>query len=187
MSAALPTLGVDPGRTGAACLLAPDGRTVLQWWTWTHRVRKAGDVYVLRWSRDPGHDHTLPSLCAVAGGIARRALPTGLHVSLVVEGLFVPQGRVNGAMTLGECTGELIGPLREISLGPILRPTAGTWRPAVLGIRPNTRAAEAELRAVQAVRAGLVDGLEINGDGHLAEAACIARWGWVQQQRGGER
>lgn len=183
MIPALPTLGVDPGRTGAACLLATDGRTVLRWWTWQHRVRKAGDVYVTEGSSDHGAYTYLYSLHDVASAISDEldgVLPGSLR--LVVEGLFVPRGRTNGVMSLGEITGELMGPLRVHAVGDVLRPTAGTWRPAVLGISPTTRAEPAEQEALRVVRAGLVRGLEDVVSPHLAEAACLARWGWMQQQ-----
>lgn len=183
MNPALPTLGVDPGRTGAACLLASDGRMVLRWWTWCHRRRKAGDVYVVEEGARGGTPPPRREIGTMGGvGTLIAGHPTIRGPVLVVlEQLFVPRMASPATfVTLAEDTGELKGALR--GAGDVVRALASTWRPAVLGLPQNASSDASEAAAMAACRGGLVVGIEDVVSPHLAEAACLARWGWVQQQ-----
>lgn len=180
-----PTLGVDPGREGGAVLLANDGRHVLGWWLWRpHVAREDGQGTYGLWDWTSSEWTELPSLHAVASVIAMDAEDLGGHgLSVVVEGLFVPPYRPpSGVLALAEATGELLGPLRALSEVAPLRPLASRWRPDVLGLPRNAASEVAERAAVVYARRVLV-GLEEVANPHLAESACIARWGWVQSQR----
>lgn len=172
-----PALGVDPGKTGGACLLASDGRTVLATWHW--RPSEWASVVWSSLRDDPCWKGGLYGVTMQVVADVRELLGPHPDLTVAVEGLFVPSGRTHGVLELAEATGELIGPIRSFIQGEPLRPRAAVWRPAVLGLAPNTEAAKAEAAAVRAVRAGLVAGLPELEDGHVAEAACIARWGWA--------
>jgi hypothetical protein len=184
---ARPVLGVDPGNeAGAVVLLDPDGRTVRAAWTWRRLKRRLGDVW--RLDDHLGGTLTCHDLVEAAETI-RRDLALVLaelgakQVDLVVEGLFVAQGgklNVQSVLPLAESAGILLGCLAGLAAGAALRPRASEWRPVVLGLGTNTPAAQAE---AVAVRMGLAafDGLgELAQVGHVAEAAWMARWGWVQ-------
>lgn len=189
----LPTLGVDPGRTsGAAVLLDADGRTVLAWWTWCLLRRKGGDAWRVT-RKAPGEDLMVDALWEVGRLVAidvSRCLGEGDPV-LVVEGLFVPRARRGGrpvnpqdVVPLAEATGELIGGLR---MTPAYRPLATEWRGLTLGLMARTPAADAEAYARKTAAAAF-DWPKGTGPateaerGALAEAAFIARYGWVQQK-----
>ena len=182
------TLGVDPGRSGAAVLLEGD-RRVVGWWAWTLLGRKAGESWRLRWPdgvADLGDNAA--SLGAIGCGIrnAVRPWPSAGNdwPDLVVEGLFVPRARAGGrpvdpqsVIPLAEATGELIGGL---GLRPRARPPANVWRPAMLGIPARTPADEAEAYAIRmypTTFGALPEGLTRGELGAVCEAAWIARWG----------
>lgn len=192
-----PVLGVDGALDGGAVLLAPSGRRAMGW-GWRRRERKAGVVYVLR---SAGYGCTprtvdLPSLHEVARQIADVAA----GYQLVVEDLFVPHpsdedletkealtrylGRVRSTQALAEAVGEIVGPLRGRAEGEVQRVVASTWRKVVLG-SGSLSSSVSEERAIELVTRGrppLIEGLgELAQDPHVAEAACIARWGWLQQ------
>lgn len=194
-----PVLGVDPGAEGGAVLLDVDGRTVLDWWLWRPRDRKDEARGWALWGHGWADWTEHVSLSELGDEIAEdvdRQLEAGL-VSLVVEGLFVPRprdgltcwrgqreteaylGRVRSTLTLAENTAELMGPLRAAAV-EIHRPKASTWRAAVLGLPRNVASDVAERTAIALCRATL-RGLEEVEHPHLAEAACMAKWGWVQQ------
>lgn len=184
-----PALGIDPGREGGSGLLDSDGRTALATWSWS----PSGEGYLVwRWRADA--PRTSPSLwrarlCGVGALIAadvREVLGEAPELVLCAEGLFVHPKRVHGVIELAEATGELLGPIRELTDAEPLRPRAAVWRPEILGIAPNTPADRAEAVAVHAVRLGLVRGLPELVDGHVAEGLCMARWGWVQARQGAQ-
>lgn len=180
-----PTLGGDPGHEGAATLLAGDGRHVLGWWLWRpHVAREDGQGTYGLWDWQASEWTELPSLHAVASVIAMDAEDLGGHgIVVAMEGLFVPPYRPPaGVLSLAEATGELLGPLRGLGEGTPLRPLASTWRPSVLGLPRNAASEVAERAAVVYAQRVLV-GLEEAVNPHLAESACIARWGWVQGQQ----
>lgn len=181
-------LGIDPGaEDGAAVLLEPDGRTVAELWAW-HRLTRTYRVHIQLPGTLGVSVTEVPSLHAIA---SRRIGPAveSLPYHLVVEELFVWTGHDCGFDTLAEATGEIYGPLRDGAL-TFQRVLARKWRAAVLQRGWGRTSAEAERAAWQVCAhgmTGLEGWLQRNGDGHprwahVLEAACLARWGWVQQQ-----
>jgi hypothetical protein len=184
-----PILGVDPGRSsGAAVLLASDGKRVENWWTWKLMKRKSGEVWrVMALGLKPEAAFEADAMWQVGQFISNcvyRAV--GPEPALILEGLFVPwqkKGRKRqspqSVIPLAEATGELVGGLR---MTPRLRPLANLWRAEVLSLPARTPAAEAE-QAAQAYARVAFDWPDGEGPpteaerGALAEAACIAFWG----------
>ncbi|MCK5090504.1 MAG: hypothetical protein KAQ88_11050 [Hyphomicrobiaceae bacterium] len=187
-----PIVGIDPGRDGGAVVLAPDGRHVVAAYRWRHSVRGWFNLRTIA-ANQPGPTVRVGSLGDVGAAIERRI--AGRDVVLCVEGLFVPRpdkgkkpgakylGQVARVVTLGEYAGQVFGPAaRHASV--TFRPSAGQWRPLVLGIpasSPSKFAEEHAITALTRARPPLVVGLgELAKDPHVAEAACIARFGWLK-------
>jgi hypothetical protein len=188
-----PIVGIDPGKDGGAVVLAPDGRTALAAYRWRHSMR--GWFNVRRVRRNQATPDARVS-CLHSIGAAIAAELGGREAVLAVEGLFSPRpakgkpadgkylGQVARVIRLGEYAGQVFGPVQQYA-AVTLRPSAGQWRPMVLGIAPNTESKKAEAAAILAltrVRPPLVVGLgELAKDPHVAEAACIARFGWLKK------
>lgn len=182
----LPHLGIDPGKSsGAVVHLGRDGRQVLGWAAWWSSGRR------LRFESDRQQVKTVERWQDVLVLISSwRRLD---HYHLTIEGLFVvPRKGASSpasALKLGESAGALLGLFVDGAEGEVLRPRAlEEWRPLVLGLPKRTRASDAETYAVK--RAPLL--FEWKGGfptlpkqalGAVAEAACIARWGWVQHRQ----
>ncbi len=193
----LPTLAIDPGATGGAVYLDADGRTVLGAWHWVRRKRKAGTVYVLR-SVVVGHELPVVGYEHLGSvGLAMFDATAGTWpVLLVCEGLFLPRppagatkavmdrhmGQCRSVLTLAESAALVYGP-NLTNASELLRPTAATWRPAVLGLPANASSDLAERMAIQLAGATMTGLGELGSDPHVAEAAAMARWGWVQQRQ----
>lgn len=136
------------------------------------------------------------------------SMATDSHL-LVVEGLFVPRpsqaaaldlarprrqqgfaggagakylGQVARVLKLAEAGALVAGPLLSGAVS-VERPTAGKWRPAILGLPANASSDDAEalaIRMMTAAKPPLVAGLgDLARNPHVAEAACIAKWGHV--------
>ena len=152
------SLGVDPGKNGAAVLLG-DRQLVGAWW-W--KPVKAGGYAVM--SLDGAT--TWASL-----GVLARQLPT--LDGIAVEGLFVGAARQRIIGT-AETAGELLGALAVTQEANIKRPMASEWRGDLLRLGP-TKAAECDKYAKKVV-------LQVFGEspawksGHCVDAACIALW-----------
>jgi len=190
----IPTLAIDPGATGGAVYLDADGRTVLGAWHWVRRKRKAGTVYVLR-SVVVGHELPVVGYEHLGSvGLAMFDATAGTWpVLLVCEGLFIPRrkrgeqeakytGRVRSTLELAESAALVYGP-NLTNASELLRPTAAVWRPAVLGLPANASSDLAERMAIQLAGATMTGLGELGSDPHVAEAAAMARWGWVQQRQ----
>lgn len=196
------TLGIDPGLEGGAVLLHPGGSVAVAAWRWRRpKGRNPQGFYVqtieggLPLGGTPHRDGTrrVGTLHEV-GELLRNRL-SGLVV-LVLEGLFVPRrrggqtmqayhGRIRHVLTLAEAAAEVAGPVKARAV-EVYRPTAAEWRPSVLGVARTASSDLSERVACQAMQASrpLVAGLgPLASDPHTAEAACMARWGWVQQQQ----
>lgn len=194
MSPALHGVGVDPGaRSGAVVLLRDSAGVLDARWSasWTRLIRRGGAVWRLTWRlwENPPEVQeyaALPDLYAALAAALRRAVEglsgvDALPVSVAVEGLFWDPR--SPAPELYEATGDLIGCLSRVGLQPDSRPAAATWRPAVLGIAGNTKAATAELAAIRwatAPQCVWPEGAPAETaaeEGALAEAAAIALYG----------
>jgi hypothetical protein len=175
----LPVLGVDPGREGAAVLVAPGVaplRALGAWW-W-RPVRGGYEVASLGGAF--GRVEALHDVGLAVAAKVRQLAPDGWRV--VLEGLYVASlDRAPSVLTLAEAAGEVLGPLRGV--GPVLRPVAAAWRAKVLRLG-RVGAARAEAYAIEAVP-GIVAGLgELGRVGHVAEAGCMAYYGAVMEVRG---
>lgn len=192
------TLGTDPGSDSGAAVLLEGERRVLAWWTWQLMDRKGGDVYrVTEVGRLPNvHVVELGRMWEIAARI--REQMTGSICAFCLEGLFVARVRrprklrpgekkkrqVNpqSVIPLAESAGEFIGGLRKT---PDYRPLATEWRPLVLGRDCPKDGKEAEAYAVK--MAGVLFDWPKGKPptkaerGALAEGACIARCGYIQQ------
>jgi hypothetical protein len=181
------TLAIDPGRDGAAVLLAPDGRRAVLAWAWYQRKQAGAHVYDVEmvgpW--EGLQERRCRSLPSVGRELLHGALEHGPFL-LVVEGLFVPTYRApEGALVLAEEAALVYSALIEEALS-IERPLASEWRGEILGLGGNTSSAVAERAAIRActqIRPLLVEGLgELATQPHVAEAACMARWGFLKQR-----
>jgi len=173
-------LGVDPGRTGGAVLLGSDGLSVLGAWKW----RKSSERYIVRNALDGALINRVDCMGEVGAVLCCEATELQWPSSVVLEKLFVPRGgKVSPAsfVTLAEDTGMLAWALR--SLAPLERPSAGEWRAAVLGTPRNTSSDKAEAAAMFYCERAL--GMARPTSPHVAEAACMARWGWVRKRAAG--
>lgn len=168
-------------------LLDPRGQTVVAWLAWRRLEER-------RYRAVTGSGAVERASLGVAVGewVARLVgTSQAKEWRLCVEGLFVVRGgkraSPTSALALAEAAGRVMGVCEGRAVGPVLRPMAREWRPAVLGIRASTPAKGAEDYAVR--RADIVvgwpdgfpgvsrGGMTVAMRGHLAEAACIARWG----------
>lgn len=190
-----PTIGIDPGRDGGAVVLAPDGRTALAAYRWRRAKAVGFNVRHVRLG-EPTPFVRLSCLSTIGAAIAREL--GGRECVLAVEGLFVPRpakgkkadakyfGQVARVLTLGEYAGQVFGPVIPHA-AVTFRPNAGEWRPAILGIpasSPSKFAEEHAITALTRARPPLVVGLgELAKDPHVAEAACIARFGWLKAKQ----
>jgi hypothetical protein len=186
----LPVLGIDPGHDGAGFLLGADGTSPLGRWQW-HRLGRSKKRYGRRAWRLTTAEGTgeLPTLGAVGvcivGGLVRYGVRPGGYV-LVVEGLF---GRGDTLRILGEEAGAVYGPLEAGAANELedYRPRSQTWRRQVLGIDERAMGAEGAEQAARRLVGALLkpydtalhEAIAGPGGGHLAEAYCIARCGWV--------
>lgn len=190
-SGALPVLAVDPGQTGAACLLDRCGRRVLMAWQWTKLSRVAGDVYRVRTT--DGREEEAPTLHEVGLGLVRDAefRCDTVRYLLVVEGLFVARKRgkrnvsPQSAIPLGEACGMLMGPLLAYAEGQPWRPLASEWRPEALSLPARASADAAEAYAVKMARAQFTGLRGLAENGHVCEAAWMARLMWARSRRNG--
>lgn len=195
-------LGVDPGRgSGAAVLLSAHGE-VRAWWTWCLLTRKGEEVW-----RVTSTEHA-PRECVAVWDVACRIrwdaclLGAAGEVDLVVEGLFVPKlwpkkrheswkqyeararrtlSQQQAVLPLALAKGEVVGSLGMV---PQHEPRADEWRPRQLSLRPSTPADEAEAVAVRLAPHAFTwpesEAPSTKAErGALAEAAFIARDGWV--------
>lgn len=182
----LPHIGIDPGKSsGGVVHLSPDGRRVLGWAAWWRSGKR------LRFESDHQRARSVDRWQDVLVLLSRwRRLD---HFRLTVEGLFIVPRRGTSSpasvLQLGESAGALLGLFVDGADGEVLRPRAmEEWRPLVLGLSKRTRASQAEAYAVD--RAPLLfewqggfPALPKRALGAVAEAACIARWGWVQHRQ----
>jgi hypothetical protein len=160
------TLGLDPGRTGAAVAVRR-GTTlpcdVVAGIAW----RPRGDGYRVRTCDDRTLD--VASLHE-----AIRALHVEAPYEVCLEGLFVPSlSRAPSVLVLAEAAGEILGPLRA-GMVALERPNAATWR--AKAFRASRLKAEAwAARALQcAPYIGDLGALKDNE--HACDALGMAWW-----------
>lgn len=197
---ALHTLSLDGGADGGCTLLDPTGRQGLGGWGWHLRPLKSGDRYVLSsttvsFTREEGNLHEI-------GRIVRlEAYDLGAKVyHLVVEDQYLPAptaedletreavnrylGRLKRVCTLSAYAALVYGPLLPAAAS-VSTYMASEWRSVILGSGRLSSSA-AEEKAVELCTRGrprIADGLgQLAQDPHVAESACLARYGWLLQR-----
>ena len=208
MTPLLPVVAIDGGHVGACVALDETGRRALFAYSWARRKRKGGTVYSLSTAEGALCDRTNLHQVGIEIRNQLDRLQIFRHL-LVVEGLFVPRpssqaaadlarprrqqrrdgpgakylGQVSSVFKLAEAGALVTGPLLSRAVGDVERPLASKWRPAILGLPANCSSDESEALAIRMVteaRPPLVSGLgDLGLNGHVAEAACQARWGHV--------
>lgn len=180
-------LGVDPGHSGGAVLLR-DGEHVERAWAWRRRSRKAGKIYELRsvgehsWRIEGEFPRLADAMCWVLGDCPK-------PYDLVVEGLLPHRkSSAQSLISLGEATGVQVGVFTQ-GAQRLWRPVASEWRRR-LGLGVGRAWSEPHAVAEAEARWGLFSGWDRPRNksaealrGHVAEAAWMARFGWLEGPR----
>lgn len=182
----MPTLGVDPGHVGGACLLGAAGRPVACW-AWHRLKRKSGDVYRLTEANGPVIE--TPHIAGVGAllCLAVCELTHGETLHLAVEGQYVDRrkpGTIPATLELARVAGWLTAGLAQRA-ADVVTPLASQWRPAVLGCSAFVTSREAEAKALLRWRTLWREPLA--DDPHCAEAAAIGAWALAQRRLVGAR
>lgn len=160
------TLGIDPGRTGAAAIV--EGYAVV--WRAYWRPRRAGGLLVDLWSRAQTRPGVHVARMSSVGAIIADAASHWVIDSVVVEDQHIGRRTgVKSALKLARTAGEVSAHTTAEHGGPVLWWGPRQWRPRV-GIPSNTPSTDAKRWARDLV-------LEHTGqDVRLdeAEAICMA-------------
>lgn len=200
-------LGVDPGKTGAAVLVrVRDGSPILTgesvsilneasveavaWWYWRPSQSKAGGWLVDAWwgplfaagegRRDRGNRWCMAAVGSAA--LADCRLAGARRFPIALEGLYNGKGaklRGQRLVNLCEATGELMGALRGVAEGGIMRPTYSQWVSKVMP-PAHGKPAKVAQRYIMANVHRVVAGLGEGWPDHVADAACMAYWAAVR-------
>jgi len=175
-------LGLDPGSRDGAAVVVRNG-VAIRWWTWRYLRAKGGRYAVTRGQMSGVDKFDLPTMHDVGRSIASG----GPFHHAVIEGLYTPPAngrrRVNpqSVIPLAEACGEVMGPIKGVTLGDLYRPLASEWRRKVLRLGRAT-AAQAEQRAIREAMSRLVwvaDPSEVVSTkelGAVCEASMMALW-----------
>lgn len=157
------TIGIDPGRAGAAAVLADESE---RWrLVWIARWRPRGSRIAVS---APSGTVTVATLAHVGAIIGDAASELVVDAG-ACEGQHVQRGRgARSALTLAQSAGLLSARCVEVGL-PWWWPTVREWRPLV-GIPTATRRDDAKRWAVDVART--TTGHHLSAD--EAEAVCIA-------------
>jgi len=174
-------LSIDPGKSGAACLMHR-GKVAGAWAWRPYALKKNTRQWYI--TDVHGEEMIACSLHEVGDLIACWAFDLGFNDwTLVVEGLFC-RG-VKSAMTLAESTALVYGPMTVYASNersPV-RVLASTWRPAVLGCAGGASSDEAERLAMALCAARWPELGELLANPHCCEAVAIGWWQHTQQRR----
>ena len=134
------SLGIDPGRDGAAVLIAPDGVAEVLW-TWRTSAKDArGSSHInLRVVQEvDGGVHVLdlraagPHAMGAILGAQVLAVTSGEPCALAHEGVWTPRGKggggVQSAIKLALWTGRLLGPVEAACGSAAVVYQPATWR-----------------------------------------------------------
>lgn len=152
------TLGIDPGRSGAAVALAPDGyaEVLWSWRTGDHgllvRIAQVTDAGIAVRTARARSPHALAQLL-VSGMLAVAGADP---VVLACEHVHVGKNAATGIQQ-ALWVGRLLGPLEDALDRPVLFLRPSEWR-RVAGVNQRLRGKELKADAVRAVGA-TVDGL----------------------------
>ena len=187
-------LGLDPARTGAAVLLAPDRAPTVAY-CWRPRQRQGRSCYELS--------------VVAAGGHQRRETVATLHhvgVQLVAsvfrvvgeptwgvaaEAPYVSRLNPSTGLLVAISTGELVGPMRERMRYPLLLTKASEWRQELLGLHHRTERARAKRVSLATMPqrlpglGGLLErtaqllGADARKLDHVTDAGGVAEYGYL--------
>jgi hypothetical protein len=185
-------LGLDPGLTGAAVVIADAGAALVSVTVWKPCQRQGRRAWkVSRWTPQAGGELVelvVPQLSEVGACLTHAgAWPGGLEGAvLAAEDLYVDAASPSAALSLGVSLGRLLAPLELRLRVEAKLVKASAWRSAVLRISAYTgreQAKAASLRAMPALVPGLGAALDALGKlDHITDAAGIACW--RRQQEG---
>ena len=156
------SLGIDPGKNGAAVIV--EDKSLIAWWRWSFK----DGVYSVTWTGGEMRLYNLSELGQELGTVDCAS----------VEGLFAGPARqaiVGTAEAAGELLAAVFVALRG-SGGPLHRPMASRWRSDLLALPPRTSASQCDTYARQVITSILGPSPAWTG-GHGVDAACIALWG----------
>lgn len=175
----MPTIGIDPGHTGGACLLGDAGRPVACW-AWRPLARKSGRVYRLDEAHGPSQEASTIAGVGSLLNVAVGELTHGETLHLAVEGQYVDRrrlGTVPTTLELARVAGWLSAGLVQRAAS-VVHPLASQWRPAVLGLSAYATSEASERAALLRWRT-LWSG-DLADNPHVAEAAAQASWAHQQ-------
>lgn len=180
-------LGIDPAINGGAVLISPEGDAVVGWsWrTRTKRKKRVWEVAVVQppFSRLEPHKSIHGIAVLIRSGCARIVEDEPLAIGCEAPHVALdPMAGLSVAMT----TGEMIGPLREITDLGIYLWMPAMWRLPILGLKIQTKREEAKaasLSGVPKLVPGLAEILEVTSGifkcdpanlDHVTDAAGVA-------------
>jgi len=177
-------LGVDPGKHGAAVLVklresAP--HDAIAAWTWAPSKAKGGGYNLRTESGERVRVASLHEAGAIIAATTRSLVPSGCPIAL--EGLYVGRGSrtpPGDVLTLGEAAGEVVGQMRSIMRGSLMRPLYTQWVAKVMPPahgKPSRVASSYILANTERVVSGLG---AIGHVEHCCDAACIAYWAAIK-------
>jgi Holliday junction resolvasome RuvABC endonuclease subunit len=174
-------VGIDPGKTGAACLL--DGRRLLLVLSWRPSTRERRRGYLVE-TRAIGRRSE--AWRATIGAVGRDLLGEVLRLAgaspslaLTVEDVYVGRG-VRSAMVLARTSGALAGPIEALVGREARLVMAVEWRASVIGLALASTGREDAKRAAVERIPPLVEGWTLLVDTtteHIADAVGIALYG----------
>lgn len=187
-------LGLDPARTGAGILLAPDRVPVVAY-CWRPRQRLGRGCYELSVVAAGGHQRreTVASLhhvgMAMVASVARVVgEPTW---GVAAEAPYVSRLNPSTGLLVAISTGELVGPMRERMRYPLLLTKAAEWRQELLGLHHRTerkRAKKVSLGTMPQRLPGIGEllartaallGTEPGKLDHVTDAGGVAEYGYI--------
>lgn len=133
-------LGLDPGRTGAAMALAPDGQPLVLW-TWRPRTRAGVVVYEVCIIQPPYSRVEMVATLHDVGVLIRDGMARvsgSLRWRLATEAPHVTGLNPGTGLALAMTIGKLVGPM-ETNTGPQVLVRPAEWRAEILELPPRTK------------------------------------------------
>lgn len=185
------TLGVDPGLSGAATLLAPGVACV---WAWRERQRgneRAFEVVLAQPVERQVVTWMVPTLGAIGDRVARGVTAATGRTRLRIwqEDVHL-QRSISTAIRLGWISGALLGPCERVADGRKVHAVkAAKWRHGLLGLPIKTPREQAKAASL-AYMPGRLEGLswvldsvaasmgcQVSALDHITDSAGVAEYG----------
>lgn len=193
-------LGIDPARTGASVLLAPDLVPSVVY-CWRPRQKNGRTYYDLSIVTKAGHQRRMAAFSLHDVGMelaASVARVTGQAVwGVAAEAPYVSKINPGTGLGVAISTGELVGPLRRSMRYPLLLTRASEWRKELLGLHHRTKRDEAKrkslglmiqrlpgLQSLLEHTAKMQDVLPDKLD-HITDAGGVAEYGYIHGAKEG--